>query len=272
MLSQFRQLSDKKTAIPEKENTHLLLTACIDPKAYNIFLPTERVSHYIDTLRYYLAVDIKVKGIVFVENSGYPLDVFRSLPNPYNRNVEFISCNCVYPEPLKVAYRKSYGEMFAINEAMESSELLRDAAYIAKLTGRIRLMNFDRLLYSVRRQFGLFCDIKDHGWLVQRLRGVNDAGPYCDTRFLAFTREFYSAHLKNLLSRIAENKIVLERLMYQVAIDPALKNEVIRRFPIEPYFSGFSGTRKGTSYDSIYGSAARRIRSVARIAFPWLHI
>jgi hypothetical protein len=261
-------------ATPSKENTCLLLVACVNPKRYNPFSSKKRETHYIDVLRYYLESDaeIGVGGIVFAENSGYPLGKFKSLPNPRNKKIEFISFECSYPESMPGSVRKGYGELLIINEAIKRSALLKNAVYIAKLNGRIKLLNINELLKSVKRPFELLCDVKDHGWVFRRLQGVKTANPYCDTRFLVFTKNFASSYLSEAHKTVAGKIVFLETYLYDLIKNPDLCGKIIKRFPIEPYFCGLSGSFKGVRYDSRLGNMVRPMRNFLRHITPWLHI
>src|ERR1700759_4800132 len=80
----------------------LVMTACIDPSAGHYRIqradPAVRLADYQHALRFWLAYpDQRVRRILFIENSGYPLDSLKAIPESENnlgKQVEFISLHC----------------------------------------------------------------------------------------------------------------------------------------------------------------------------------
>jgi hypothetical protein len=88
--------SSSRAPLSLERDLVLLLTATIDikgmPKAYPT-VPEQRQRDYGNSLRYYLDNHPRVQKILFVENSGWPLDRLREVAgeNPLGKQVEFIS-------------------------------------------------------------------------------------------------------------------------------------------------------------------------------------
>ncbi len=257
-----------------KENLALFLTATIDikgmPKAY----PTaaeQRQEDYYNSLKYYVNNHPKIKKIVFVENSGYPLDRVKEAvkENPYNKQVEFISLNC---NDFPRKFGKGYGESVLIEKGIKQSELIKNVNYIAKITGRIYLLNLTKILEKIPNKFDCLCDFKDQGYIIKRLLGEKSAGPNCDTRLLVFSKEFYSQNFQPLHNNHTSGNFYFE-LKYYHAIQQALnKFNVIIRFPIEPNFKGIAGHFGGKDYGSTQEQIKYNIRSVIRKITPWIHL
>ena len=76
----------------------LVMTACVDPSQGEYRLnradPTIRLEDYKTALRFWLQFpDKRIRNILFIENSNYPLDRLKSIAeheNPLKKNVEFI--------------------------------------------------------------------------------------------------------------------------------------------------------------------------------------
>lgn len=119
----------------------LVMTACIDPGAGHYRIdradPDLRLSDYQHALRFWLAYpDPRTRRILFIENSGYPLDSLEAIAaaeNPLHKEAEFISLHCNwYPE----TSHYGYAEMRMLDLGLQQSQLRRDTTHMIKVTGR----------------------------------------------------------------------------------------------------------------------------------------
>jgi hypothetical protein len=250
----------------------LLLTASVDPKGMPGVTrpdPRAREKDYADALRYYVAQHPRVKRIVFVENSRWPLDRIReaAADNPHGKDVEFVSLDCNdFPRHLG----KSYGEFLLLDRAMEASRLARQTRYVGKLTGRNYLLNLTRVLERAPESFGLLMDIRDHG--IYELLRIPFNGRHADTRLLVFTQDFYARFIRGRYADLDDSKpYMAEDLFYDLAKRGESAPQVIRRLPIEPDYRGLAG-HWNKDYGSFREVTKRRIRGVTRRVAPWLHI
>ncbi|MFM7440246.1 MAG: hypothetical protein ACKO2V_16895, partial [Snowella sp.] len=233
------------------------MTATIDikgmPKAYPT-VPEKRQEDYCNSLRYYINFHPRIRKLIFVENSGWPLARIKEAvrENPYDKQIEFISLNCNdFPRNLG----KGYGESLLVEKGIQKSKLIDSVTYFAKLTGRIYLTNLTELLTSVRQNYDCLCDYKDQGWKLKQIAGEKTASPHCDTRFLVFRRQFYTKYIQPLHQRHRENAgdracFYLESQFYRAIQAAAARETVISRFPIEPDFRGIAGHWGGKDYIS----------------------
>jgi hypothetical protein len=250
----------------------LLLTASVNPNGMPGVTrpdPRARETDYADALRYYVMQHPRVKRIVFVENSNWPLEHIRAAAgdNPHDKDIEFISLDCNdFPRHLG----KSYGEFLLLDRAMEVSRLARQARFIGKLTGRNYLLNLTRVLEKVPDTFGLLIDIRDHG--IYEFFRIPYNGRHADTRLLVFTQDFYERFIRGRYRDLDDSKpYMAEDLYYDLAKHQPSAPEVIRRLPIEPEYRGLAG-HWHKDYGSFREVAKRRIRGVTRRVAPWLHI
>jgi hypothetical protein len=251
----------------------LLLTASVDPKGMPGVTrpdPHARESDYAACLRYYVAQHPRVRKIVFVENSAWPLDRFRetvATHNTHGKQVEFISLNCNdFPRHLG----KSYGEFLLLDEAMNASELAASARLVGKLTGRNYLLNLTDILQRAPETLGLLMDIRDHG--IYEFFRIPFNGRHADTRLLVFTHEFYERFIRGRYKDLDDSKpYMAEDLFYDLAKRGESAPRVIRRLPIEPDYRGLAG-HWNKDYGSFREVTKRRIRGVTRRVAPWLHI
>lgn len=120
----------------------ILLTACISPEGM-IFTKlqdsTVREAQYINAINYYLA-NTEFK-IVFCNNSGE--DISNKIIHNKNR-VEFLSFN---GNNFDKNFGKGYGEFIIIKYALENSLFIKEADYIIKITGRIKVKNITKSLF-----------------------------------------------------------------------------------------------------------------------------
>lgn len=252
----------------------LLLTATIDikgmPKAY----PTaaeQRQEDYHNTLKYYVNNYPRIQKIVFVENSGYSLARVKEAikNNPYNKQVEFISLNCNdYPRFLG----KGYGESLLIEKGIEKSQIIKTVTHVAKITGRIYLLNLTEILEKVPEPYDCLCDFKDQGWLVKRLLGEFTARPNSDTRLLVFSKHLYYQYFQALHNREMSECFYFELEYYQAILQAQKQFKVINRFPLEPKFRGIAGHFSGKDYGSKPEQVKYILRSVIRKIAPWIHL
>lgn len=232
--------------------------------------PLQREQDYLGTLTYYVNRHPDVRRIVFIENSGWPLDRLKqsvSRRNPHGKAVEFISLNCnQFPRTLG----KSYGEMLLLDQGLGRSLVAAKAPYIAKVTGRIYVDNLTRVLRSVRNPFDLMVDLRDHG-LYERLR-IRAGDRYADSRFFVVSLRFYNEVLRGKYAQLDEGNLkFVETLLYNIAKDPRYADRTLRRFPIEAYYRGLAGHRD-KRYDSPREHLKRSVRGSIRRLAPWLHV
>lgn len=125
----------------------LLLTACINPDGMPFTCLTDvevRKKQYIEAVDFYLK---NTTGkIVFVENSGTDIS---SLFENFQHRIEFLCFDSnLYFDKRK---GKGYGEALILEYAMTKSEFITDDTLIVKLTGRLQLVNINRLIRYVDR-------------------------------------------------------------------------------------------------------------------------
>jgi hypothetical protein len=255
-----------------EHNLVLALTASVDVRGMPGVTrpdPQVREEDYLACLRYYINNHPRIRKLVFIENSNWPLDRLRTAldENPHGKDVEFISLNCNdFPRELG----KSYGEFLLLERGFTASRLARDAHYLGKLTGRNFLMNLTQILARVREPFDLLCDMRDHG--IYEMLGLPYCGRHADTRLLIFSHTFYDKEIRGRYVELNEGKgFFAENLIYRLAKHPPAGAIVLPRFPREPDFRGLAG-----HWSKDYGSARevlkRKLRGATRRVAPWLHI
>lgn len=265
-----------------ENNFALIITAtiCVDniPRVY----PSDkkvREEQYIQTLRYYLEHHPRLQKIIFVENSASPLDSLKQANqnNPYQKQVEFISLDTNLSHSKK---GKGFGECLLIEEGLKQSQLIHTVTHFGKITGRIRLENITEILTMLPADFDCICDYKDQGYKIKEILFKKKGNPFCDTRFICFSKNFYQKHIRDLHNHFwatSPNKYFCIEVEYFDKIHSLDKQfKIIKRFKIEPKFagiSGHSGGKKygGKDYSSLIEQLKYYFRVIARKLIPMLH-
>jgi hypothetical protein len=265
---------NKTPSLKIEKDFALVLTATIDVKGMPKAYPTvaeQRQEDYYNSVTYYVQNQPQIQKIIFIENSGWPLDRVKEAvsDNPHHKQIEFISLNCNdFPRKLG----KGYGESLLIEKGLEKSSLINTVTHFAKITGRIYLKNMTQVLESIAEEYDCLCDYKDHGWKIKRLFGQKDASPYCDTRFMVFSQEFYHHQIKPLHQNHKEGCFYIETQFYQAIRKLEGTEKIISRFRVEPDFQGIAGHFGGKNYSSKTERTKFIIRSLSRQLVPMLHL
>jgi hypothetical protein len=227
--------------------------------------PRQREEEYAANLRYFLGEHPRLRRIVFAESSGWPLDRLREIAaasNSHGKEVELVQLSC---NDFPGSRGKGYGEARLIDRALDASRLVREARWIAKMTGRQRVLNMTAILERLPDDFDFLCDLRDHG-LFERF-GIPAAGRYCDTRFFVFARPFFDAHLRHLYAAPCAGEYNLEDSYYRAVKPLASDPRVICRFPLEARYRGRAG-HWNKDYGSLRERARQSVRAVARHLLP----
>lgn len=251
----------------------LLLTACISPrlKEDNICKLARndsqlRLHDYIKALRYWLNYkDRKIKGIIFVENSGYDLSalIAESKNNPFDRAVEFVQ----YPSgeiPLGIHY--GYAELDMIDKVILDSKIIGSFDFVIKLTGRLIFPNLEELINRIDSKYNFMIDSKNYlfGKVKQR---------YCVTTLFVMRLDFYNKYLYNSKKLLTPQSPYIEHLFYRI-IKPLFNeqhNRVCMRFPISVPPQGIGG-HSNINYSSYSFKYKELLRSIFRFLLPNLWI
>lgn len=122
-----------------QEDYILFLTGCVNPNGMSFTMvqnPDVRQKAYIETVEFYLK-HTRMR-IVFCENSGSD---FSSLISEQDARLEFLTfCGNDYDRSLG----KGYGEWIIVDYAVKNSRWLRNAKYIIKVSGKLKVINLTR--------------------------------------------------------------------------------------------------------------------------------
>ena len=230
-----------------KKDIVLLLTGTIFPNSFTTLKltdPDERKAQYISAIKYYL--DNSKSRIVFCENSSTSLKEY--FPGQKDR-LEFITFNSEAGKPDR---GKGSKEMEIIDEGMNKSIFIKESKGIIKITGRLKVLNIDRLILSVRkgiigRESLVQCNIyKKHKM---------------DSRCFFYTKDFWYILKKHV--RQVNNSYSFERALWDSVGDFGEQDDKnYRQFPLPLKIEGISGGL-GISYKTdLKTMLLRRIKHI----------
>lgn len=250
---------------------NILMTACIAPKAgvregLKRADPAVRIRDYQRALSFWLGLKSdRIRGVVFAENSGYPLDEIQESIRPHlrlDREIEFLSFDFP-PTPPGLNY--GFSEFELIAESIRRSQLLTKARYFVKATGRYEFPDINRLLRLLPSDFHVAVDSK--GLLPCGIRSM----PIASVALAVFDRQFFENELSTLrLTMIPappwNRKQYIEHVLFDALYPRRSDRRIILRWPCncEPIGIGANGD----DYNSLRKRIQHAVRSIARKVAP----
>jgi hypothetical protein len=248
----------------------LVMTACIDPSNGHVKIkrsnPLLRLQDYETAFRFWLNYRSEVVNkILFIENTGYPLDSLKEIAateNPLGKLVEFISLNC-NEYPTDVHY--GYAELAMLDEGLPISRLFQDSEYLIKVTGRLVFPSLGRLLNWLPPGSIFAVDCRKNPWF---MRSKNE---YVTTQLMIFSTTFYRQNLIGIKEKMNQQMTHMEGVIYQVLCQNVHKSGAWMRFPFNVDPQGYPG-----NFQESYQSPKKRMfsfaRAIGRVLLPnwWL--
>lgn len=219
----------------------LILTSCINPPKQDFLMltdQTERYTQMIDSIKYYITAGV-FKNIVVCDGSNYNLEneEIRNNADINNINLEILYFNQDFSSVRK--FGKGYGEGEIMRYIIENSQLYRKATNFIKITGRLKIININKIYHRLNPQNNYF-----NFFPATKIGCV-------DTRFYMIQKVIYESVLINSYKKVNDRL----RNSYEYCFTDDLHNNNIRFycFPEVPEFIGYSGTTN-TRYgkDSFY--------------------
>ena len=219
-----------------KSRLCLLLTGTIEVHHPEFLRSTGRVStevrqaDYVVALRRWMTRQSAVRDIVFVDNSGYPLDALHEVVERHadtGKRVELLSFRTTgYSDERG----RSFGELDIIDTALRRSVLLSESPSFAKVTGRVFVKNFDSLVAGLGPDFDIV------GRLSHNLT-------WLETVLVLFRREFFAERiLPYALEHVNDrSRQHTERVLARACLHAVAEGARWYPFPQEPRFRGVRG-------------------------------
>jgi hypothetical protein len=243
------------------------MTATVDPGEVGKMLhrkdPEVRLRDYEEALRFWVNYpDKRIKGIVFAENSGYPLIGLGPAiadAKVVGREVEVVQTNDNHIPP---GFHYGYSEMRLIATAIGRSRLLAESDYFIKATGRLRFPGVSRLLDRLPDEFDFAVDARS---------GINIRGwkraPFVSTVLMVFKTVFYKKHLSNAHESMVAGSSHIESIIYKTLLCHEGRSGAVLRWPVsvEPVGRAAHWNKR---YDSFFGRGKSAFRSMCRLLAP----
>jgi len=190
----------------------------------------QRLGDYTSALEAWITRQDTLRDIVFVDNSGYPLDALQQVVDrnaAAGKRVELISFRT---EGYSASRGRSYGELDILRMALSRSALLAQADVFAKVTGRVFIPNVDAIIRAVAPD----CDIV--GRLSHNLT-------WLETVFVLFRKELFAQRLlPYALEHVdAQKRMYIEHALANVCLRSIADGARWYPFPAEPRIRGLRG-------------------------------
>lgn len=245
----------------------LIMTATITPPSYCPDLsrtdPIIRLNDYCEALKFYLTVSPRyIDRVIFVENSDSDLESLRriAMETSHGKDVEFISYsggNRFPPE-----YGKGYGEMMMMNYALDTSKIISKSDVIWKATGRLILLNIEKLIQKAPYPYEIYCDLHN-SFKTLYLQS------FFDPRFYSFTTVGYDKHFRLEPNMLTYSHI--EHLYFEIISNRIPDSKIVPRFNRQPMISGYAAA-ENSNYSTLKKKAQRLVQQTIRYVAPsvWL--
>lgn len=209
----------------------LLLTATVQPRAGQpslaIVHPGKRLAEYEAALAFYSALlaEGAIDGIVFAENSGFPLArLAAKFPHP---GIEWLA---IPPSDHPLHYHRGYAEFRLIDDAVLSSRLVHeagDALRLWKVSGRYVVRNLARVVRWAPRRFDVYGAFRN-GW--------------AEMSMLAWSRRGHDALMGRVWERFA-TAVPPETILFDELRAPRARAlRIVRTFSWPPFIVGRRGS------------------------------
>jgi hypothetical protein len=203
-------------------NYVILLTACVDPngmKYTKLQNSEQRKKQYIEALDWY--INNTNFNIIFAENSNCDFSDMYKKYIEENRLEYLTYSGNDYDKSLG----KGFGEANIIKYAINNSKLIRDDDYIIKITGRIKVLNINKLI-----------DVKD-----KAIQYKNNGNKFAEGTIVSFPVKFIKKYFNKNINLINDSKsFYFEHALYKSINEQ--KEFIKREFKINPKIDGFRGT------------------------------
>lgn len=253
----------KPSVATARDGYCIVMTACIDPStgphAVARSKVETRLADYREALDFWLKhPDSRLNRIVFIDNSGYPLQSLRTFAeqnDPLGKSIEFISLNCNYSPP-GLSY--GYAEFAMLDLGLPQSRLAAASKYWIKVTGRLRFTNVSKLLDRLPDNTLFAVDCRDN------TRFVKTPQVFATTQFMLLRSDFFEQQMYGVKDDMTAPCI--ENFVYDRLIKFRGQPGAILRWPVNVDPIGIAGGNK--NYGSLKQRGLNLARAICRRVFP----
>jgi hypothetical protein len=258
----------------------IVLTATVTPSINVQVLrndPEQRKRDYIRAFRFWLRhQDPRLTRLLFIENSGANLDIFRMIVSEENlmgKEVEILS---VPPRKIPQNMHYGWGELMMLDDGLKSSSLARSCSHFIKATGRLTFPTISNLLDKAPQDFDALVECRIPTRVYRRGRNFVQAltrrdGAYASTQLLLLKKSFYEQYfvgLAGLLQPFTDSDL-MEAVLYKKLLSLRDTYSIHLRFPVNCDPSGV-GASHGHDYDSRSRKIVGLVRRLLRGTGLWI--
>ncbi|MBR0037930.1 MAG: hypothetical protein IJP70_09875 [Bacteroidales bacterium] len=233
----------------------ILLTATVNPNGMQgaSFSVEERAQMYVEALRFYMGLSSfgKTFTLVFAENSGSLEAVKKAFDE--RSGIEWLD---VSGSEYDQTRGKGYNETIIIQKAIERSDYIRQSGCFFKVTGRLKVLNIEKLLKECAEPGLRFkADCKDHR--VYELLHMPINGHSGECRYWFATADFFRQTMWKYLDRLndyGEKMFLAEDAMLAVCRETRGQNGCKDRFRTQARISGRGGHNLGKGLSFFYST------------------
>ena len=242
----------------------VLMTSCIDPSRGWVKVhradPLTRFQDYLAGLKFWMELpDPRIKGVVYIDNSGWPLDELRSrAAASARRPCEFISIDANEYPP---GTHYGYAELGMIDHALGASNLLQQTSHFIKATGRLQFPSVSKLLDRVPEGAKFAVDSRNS----TALRKIPQV--FVTSQLLVFSVNFYKTHLVGIREAMGGDQTHLEKILFEKLLPYRDKPHGMMRWPVI-VSAVVNAAHWDKRYDSPRQKAIDAARAVCRVVFP----
>ncbi|WP_129594598.1 hypothetical protein [Seramator thermalis] len=197
---------------------------------------TERLQQYIDSIEYAIKKYHSIQKIVFAENTNYLYNYtkLKELSKIYDKELEIISFQG--NQTKTSIHGKGYGEIEIINYALKHSELINTSDIFIKLTGRIKVSNFDFVILSSYENNSFY--------YVSRANP-----PYIETIIYKIEKNLFINHFSEIGTEVSDKDGFYLEHAFLKKIESLKEHYNFGSFRVYRFLRGISGST-GNKYNS----------------------
>lgn len=217
----------------------LIITGCIFPEKDIPILKltdaNERKKQYVDSIKYYIEHGV-VDNIVYCDNSGAAVEEeVLEFAEQYKKKFEWLSYK---GDSDKVKEKgKGYGEGEIMNFVLENSRLVQDCSILVKVTGRLKIRNFNMLVLCASHKIFFAPNL------------TNDERIYINTRFYIMPKEMFVKYFRRAYLLVDDCKgCYLEHAFGMCVTNYKIKYKTFLVYPAAEGMSGSTGILYNASF------------------------
>lgn len=240
--------------LPSSVYSAARLTVLLDPE--------ERARQYIDALSWYIR-ETTLKKIIVCDNTGYSYpSSLQQLAAACGKKLELLSFS---GDAFAVEnYGKGYGEGEIMEYTMTHSLLLQEVEGFIKATGRLKVVNINKIVQGIDTAENYFMPIS---LLRPRFLVPRAARPCVEVRVYYVTRAFFNEVLLTAYKTVRDDEtFFLEHAYHQAIARNPRFIEKVKCFPVAPEITGMSGSN-GWIFKERSRSKKLLVRLVSRLGY-----